>query len=229
MKIIMMQDVPHLGEEGDIRDVANGYARNYLFPKKYAVPYNEHYLHILEQRRNTIEKRKEEKRHEASSIKQKLEQEQLEFVHAAGENGKLFGSITNGHIAEELEKRGYQIEKKRIIVPDHSIKQTGEYKIKIKLYEAEEAEIKLSVKAQEKIQGKSKDKAAKKGKDKTREKSKTKADVKADDKATGKAEEKTDVKADDKAAGKAEEKDDAKAKTKADEEALQKDQEKIKE
>jgi len=145
----MMQDVKHLGEEGDICDVAIGYARNYLFPKKYAVPYNDHYMHILEQRRKTIEKRKEEKRLVASGLKEKLEQEQIEFIHAAGENGKLFGAITNGHIAEELEKRGYQIEKKRINVPDNHIKQIGDYKIKIKLYENEEAEIKLSVKAQE--------------------------------------------------------------------------------
>jgi large subunit ribosomal protein L9 len=151
VKIIMMQDVPYLGEEGDIREVANGYARNYLFPKKYAVPHNDHYLHILEQRRTSIEKRKEEKRQEASGLKEKLEQEQLEFIHAAGENGKLFGSITNGHIAEELEKRGFKIEKKRIIVPDHTIKQIGDYKIKIKLYDTEEAEIKLSVKAQDKV------------------------------------------------------------------------------
>jgi large subunit ribosomal protein L9 len=149
MKIIIMKDVPHLGEEGDIREVARGYARNFLFPKKLAVPYNDHSLHILDQRKHAIVKRKEEKRQAASSLKEKLEQEQLEFIHAAGENGKLFGSITSGHLADELEKRGYDIEKKRIIVPDHTIKQVGEYKIKIKLYENEEAEIKVGVKPQE--------------------------------------------------------------------------------
>jgi large subunit ribosomal protein L9 len=149
MKIIIMQDIPHLGEEGDIREVARGYARNFLFPKKLAVPYNPHSLHILEQRQNVIAKRKQEKREAASGLKEKLEQEQLEFVHAAGENGKLFGAITGANVAEELEKRGFQIEKKRISVPDHTIKQVGEYKIKIRLYENEEAEIKVSVKAQE--------------------------------------------------------------------------------
>ncbi|MBN1797300.1 MAG: 50S ribosomal protein L9 [Spirochaetales bacterium] len=211
MKIIMMHDVPHLGEEGDIREVTNGYARNYLFPKKYAVPYNDHYLHILEQRSKTIEKRKQEKRLEASGVKEKLEQEQLEFIYAAGENGKLFGSITNGHIAEELEKRGYQIEKKRIFVPDHTIKQIGDYKIKIKLYENEEAEIKLSVKAQENTQEKTKGKVKEKAGKKVKEKAEVKAEEKVKEKAEVKAEEKVKEKAEVKSKEKADEKTQEKA------------------
>ena len=149
MKIIIMKDIPHLGEEGDIREVANGYARNYLFPRKLAVPYDKASLHIIEQRHKAFAKRKQEKRIEANSLKEKLEQVEIVFTYPAGENGKLFGSITGGHIADELAKIGFQIEKKRIIVPDHHIKLIGNYKIKIKLYESEEAEIKVVVKAEE--------------------------------------------------------------------------------
>jgi large subunit ribosomal protein L9 len=149
MKVIVMKDVPHLGEEGDIREVATGYARNYLLPKKLAVLYDKASLHIITQKRKAFEKKKEEKRTAATSLKEKLEQVEIAFVHPAGENGKLFGAITGGHIADELAKQGFQIEKKKIIIPDHHIKLTGNYKIRIKLYENEEAEIKVSVTAEE--------------------------------------------------------------------------------
>jgi large subunit ribosomal protein L9 len=149
MKIIIMKDVPHLGEEGDIREVANGYARNYLLPKKLAVPYNKASLHIITQKHKVFEKKKQEKRIEAKSLREKLDQVEIVFSYPAGENRKLFGSITGGHIAEELVKQGFQIEKKKIIVPDHHIKLLGNYKIRIRLYENEEAEIKVIVKAEE--------------------------------------------------------------------------------
>jgi large subunit ribosomal protein L9 len=149
VKIIMNQDVTNLGEEGDIRDVAPGYARNFLFPRKLAVPYTSHYLTILNQKKRKIEKRKEEKRIQAQGMKDQIEKEEIVFALQAGENGKLFGSITNGQIAEELQKRGYSVERKRIEVPDHHLKMVGEYTIKVKLYGDEEAELKVSVKALE--------------------------------------------------------------------------------
>lgn len=149
MKIIMSKDVLNLGEEGDVCDVAPGYARNFLFPRKLAVPYNKHNLTILGQRKKTIEKKKEEKRVNAQGMKTKIENEQVVFILPAGENGKLFGSITNGHIAEELQKKGYAIEKKKIEVPDHHIKMVGNYTIVVKLYESEQAELKVTIQALE--------------------------------------------------------------------------------
>ncbi len=149
VKIIMNQDVLNLGEEGDIRDVAPGYARNFLFPRKLAVPYTSHFLTILNQKKRKIEKRKEEKRVQAQGMKEQIQKEEIVFTLQAGENGRLFGSITNGQIAEELQKRGYVIERKRIEVPDHHLKMIGEYSIKVKLYGEEEAALKVSVKALE--------------------------------------------------------------------------------
>jgi large subunit ribosomal protein L9 len=146
VKIIMNQDVMNVGEEGDICEVSSGYARNYLYPQKLAVPVSKHALDILNQRKNAIEKRKLEKRTQAQGIKDRLEHEALVFHVQSGEHGKLFGSITNGHIAEELQKRGYSIEKKKIEVPEHHIKALGDYTIKVKLYGTEEANFKVTVK-----------------------------------------------------------------------------------
>ena len=151
MKVILNHDIAGLGEEGDVRDVTTGYARNYLIPKKFALPYTKHNLTQLESRRAAIEQRKEEKRREAMSIKERLESEELTFAMPAGESGKLFGSVNNAMVVQELEKRGYTIEKKRIEVPEHNIRMVGNYTVKVKLYGTEEAHIKVLVEAAEQI------------------------------------------------------------------------------
>ncbi len=145
MKVILNEDLLNLGEEGDVKDVANGYARNYLFPKKLAVPYTRQNIQTLERTRTAIEARKEVKRKEAFGLKEKLDTEELTFRMTAAESGKLFGSVTSSLIAEELVKRGYDIERKRIDVPGDHIRSIGEYQIRIKLYGQEEAHIKVTV------------------------------------------------------------------------------------
>ncbi|HET6449685.1 MAG TPA: 50S ribosomal protein L9 [Spirochaetia bacterium] len=145
MKVILNQDVTGLGEEGDIKDVADGYARNFLLPKKLAVPHTREFLVMLEHKRAAIEKRKEAKRLEAAGLKERLEAEEIRFSVPAGENGKLFGSVNNVNVATELEKKGFAIEKKRIEIPDHAIRSVGTYKVRIRLYDKEEAMIKLVV------------------------------------------------------------------------------------
>lgn len=147
MKIILSHDVSGLGEEGDVREVAGGYARNFLIPKKMAVAYSRQNLQELEHRRAGIEKRKDEKRREAMGLKERLESEEIQFTMPAGENGKLFGSVNNATIVQELEKRGYSVEKKRVEVPDHHIRMVGAYTVRIKLYGNEEAELKVNVEA----------------------------------------------------------------------------------
>jgi large subunit ribosomal protein L9 len=145
MKVILNQDVIGLGEEGDIKDVASGYARNFLLPKKLAVPHTREFLATLEHKRASIEKRKSEKRLEAAGLKERLEAEEIRFSVPAGENGKLFGSVNNTNVSVELEKRGYTIEKKRIEIPEHTIRSVGTFKIRIRLYDKEEAVVKLIV------------------------------------------------------------------------------------
>jgi large subunit ribosomal protein L9 len=147
MKIILNQDVVGLGEEGDIREVANGYARNYLLPRKLAVQHNRQNLAQFTSHKSAIEGRKEEKRKEAMGLKERLEAEELQFSMPAGESGKLFGSVTNALIGAELEKRGFTLERKRIEVPEHHIRQTGSFTVKVKLYGNEEAALKVVVEA----------------------------------------------------------------------------------
>jgi len=147
MKVILKQDLSNLGEEGDIKVVADGYGRNYLIPKGIAVSYTKANIEIFKQKKNTIEAKKETKRKEALSLKDKLAGEAITFEMPVGENGKLFGAITSANIVEELAKSGISVERKKIEVPEHSIKVVGEYIVKVKLYAGEAADLKVIVKA----------------------------------------------------------------------------------
>jgi large subunit ribosomal protein L9 len=145
VKVILNTDVINLGEEGDVRDVADGYARNFLIPHKLAVPYNKQFLQQFEHKKEAIENRKEEKRKTALGLKEQLQAEELVFRMSASESGKLFGSVSAAMIAEELEKRGYGIERRRIEIPGDHIRSTGEFQAKVKLYGQEEVLIKVTV------------------------------------------------------------------------------------
>jgi large subunit ribosomal protein L9 len=149
MKVILNVDVKSLGEEGDVKNVANGYARNFLLPRNLAVPYNEATVLMFEARRAEIEARKEQKRKDSASLKEKLEGTTVEIVMPAGANGKLFGAVSANVISEALAKLGFEIERKRIDIPGSAIKSVGNYKAVIKLYEAQTAEVHIVVKAQE--------------------------------------------------------------------------------
>ncbi|MDR2782805.1 MAG: 50S ribosomal protein L9 [Treponema sp.] len=148
MKVILNKDLATLGEEGDVRDVARGYFRNYLFPRGLAVPYNDKTVKIFEARKDEIAARKAEKRKEAASLKEKLEALNLVLTMPAGANGKLYGAVTSQTICEEIAKQGFQFERKRIELPGNSFKSVGKYKITIRLYEGAVAELPLTVKAQ---------------------------------------------------------------------------------
>ena len=173
MKVILNVDVKSLGEEGDVKNVANGYARNFLLPRNLAVPYNDATVMIFEARKAEIEARKEQKRKDSASLKEKLEALTLELVMPAAANGKLFGAVTSNVVVEALAKQGFEIERKKIEIPGSTIKQVGHYKATIKLYEAQTAEVQLIVKPQEDA----------------------KAEPKAEKKAAPKAEEAAEVKA----------------------------------
>lgn len=148
MKVILNDDVKHLGEMGDVKTVANGYARNYLFPRSLALPYNDVTVAWFESRKEEIEARKEAKRADSASLKEKLSAHTVTIVMAAGQNGKLYGAVTAQTIAEALAKDGFEIERKRIDVPGLTIKSVGKYTVTVRLYEAQTAEFPLIVEAQ---------------------------------------------------------------------------------
>jgi len=149
MKVILNKDLATLGEEGDVKEVAKGYARNYLFPRGIALPYTPRMIKVIEGRRAEIEARKEQKRLDARGLKEKLDSFELSLTMPAGANGKLYGAVTNQTVADELSKNGFQIERKRIELAGNGFKSVGKYKAIIKLYENQSAEITVTIIAQE--------------------------------------------------------------------------------
>jgi large subunit ribosomal protein L9 len=148
MKVILNKDHAPLGEEGDVKDVARGYARNFLFPRDIALPYNEKTVKLFESRKEEIEARKAEKRKDAAGLKERLEALELSVSMPAGANGKLYGAVTSQTVMDELVKQGFQIERKRIELQGTSFKSVGKYKVIIKLYESAAAELSITVQRQ---------------------------------------------------------------------------------
>jgi len=149
MKVILNKDLPTLGEEGDVKEVAKGYARNYLFPKGIALPYTPQMIKLIESRRAEIEARKEQKRNDAAGLREKLANLELSIAMPAGANGRLYGAVTNQTVADELAKSGFQIERKRIELAGTGFKSVGKYKALIKLYENQSTEITITITALE--------------------------------------------------------------------------------
>ncbi|MBO4509629.1 MAG: 50S ribosomal protein L9 [Spirochaetaceae bacterium] len=149
MKVILNADIKHLGEEGDVKLVAAGYARNYLFPRNLALPYNDTTVAYFESKKEEIEARKAQKRADSASLKEKLDALTLVIKMPAGANGKLYGAVTNLSVAEALAKEGYDIERKRIEVPGSTVKMVGKFVAHVRLYEAAVADVTVSVEAQE--------------------------------------------------------------------------------
>lgn len=147
MKVILNQDIPSIGEEGDIADVARGYARNYLIPKRMVLPYTSDALAMIDSRRETIEARRAEKTKLAQDVKTRLETEALDITMPAGDRGRLFGSVTSATIAEALAAKGIDVERKRIDIPEKTIKTTGTAYVRVRLYGDEEAELRVNVSA----------------------------------------------------------------------------------
>lgn len=149
MKIILNQDVPNLGEIGDVKEVAPGFARNFLLPRNLATAYNARNVQLFEKKKTEIDAMKEAKRAASTSLKDKIEAEDLSVTMPAGANGKLYGAVNNATVADELLKKGIEVDRKKIEVPGRAIKSVGHYKILVRLYEKEEALLKLTVIGQE--------------------------------------------------------------------------------
>jgi large subunit ribosomal protein L9 len=149
MKVILNKDLSTLGEEGDVKDVARGYARNYLFPRGIALPYTPKTIKLFEARKEEIEAKKAQKRQDAMGLKERLENLEITLTMPAGANGKLYGAVTSQTVADELTKQGFQIERKRIDLATAGIKNAGKYKGVIRLYESSHAEIQIVIIGQE--------------------------------------------------------------------------------
>ena len=145
MKVILTQDIKGVGKKDEIINANDGYARNFLFQKKMAVEANAQNMSLLQGRKDSANFKKEQDKEKANEIKDKLSKIMLTIKVKAGENGKIFGSITSKEISTEL-KNQYKIEidKKKINLKE-PIKEIGEYNIKIKLYEGIIGKLKINI------------------------------------------------------------------------------------
>jgi|LSQX01.1.fsa_nt_gb large subunit ribosomal protein L9 len=144
MKVILKEDVKNLGSKGDVVNVSDGYARNYLIPRGLAEIATEGGLKQLQMQEKAREKRKLEEAAEAKEIAAKLEKEKFVIKVKAGEGGRLFGSVTTKDIADVVKKAGYNIDKRKIELSEN-IKSLGLHKIKVKLYEDITADLTIQV------------------------------------------------------------------------------------
>lgn len=144
MKVILVKDVPGLGEEGDTRDVAPGYARNYLFPKGFATEDTVFNRNRMKEQRKRIELGKVKKREDAQKLAEELSALSLSISAAVAKNDRLFGAVHEADIQKALSEQGYTIEKKNIQLSE-PIKAIGVYKVPVKIYEKVKAELKVWV------------------------------------------------------------------------------------
>jgi large subunit ribosomal protein L9 len=145
MQVILMEKVANLGELGDVVKVKDGFARNFLIPHgkaKRATPDN---LKAFESRRAELEKAQADVLGKAQERGAKLEGLTIQITQKAGPDGRLFGSVTNYDVVEELKKQGHEVERSMIRMPQGPLKQVGEYPLQIALHSDVTATVKVSV------------------------------------------------------------------------------------
>ncbi len=144
MEVILRQDIEKLGSRGQIVNVADGYARNYLLPRKLAVPATEANKKIVEQERLAALRREAREKAEAEELARMLAGVTVTLREKAGEHDQLFGSVTALHIAQALAQQNFRIDRRKIQL-EHPIKQLGEYRVPIRLHREVTVEITVQV------------------------------------------------------------------------------------
>ena len=145
MKVILTQDVKSLGKKGQVIEASDGYARNFLLPKKMAVLADAANMNELKTKQEANKYKKDMSMAAAKEVSEKMKNFQITFKLKAGENGKIFGSVTSKDIADELNKKYYvEVDKKKVMLND-AIKNLGTYNVEIKLFEGISGTLKVNV------------------------------------------------------------------------------------
>src|SRR5438128_2582832 len=147
MEIILRETIENLGRAGQVVKVADGYARNYLLPRKLAYPATAGNRKVIEFERQSLLRREARQTDDAEKLKTMLDAVEIVIRRKVGEQKALYGSVTNSDVADALEAKGFQIEKRKIHMDDH-IKMLGEYSIPIRLFKDVTAHVKLKVEAE---------------------------------------------------------------------------------
>ena len=144
MKVILQKDIPNLGEAGDIKEVAGGYARNFLLPKKLVLVANDSSQKAAVHQRKLIKIKKDKRKKQSETLMETLAGLDIQIGAQVGEEEKLFGSVTSMDIARKLKDLGHEIDRRKIHL-EEPIKKVGEYEVPVKLDEGVAAKLKVTV------------------------------------------------------------------------------------
>jgi large subunit ribosomal protein L9 len=144
MEVILKEDVANLGHRGDVVKVADGYGRNFLLPRKLALQATAANKAVIEQMKAAAARRSATEKVQAEALLAQLEPVVLTFTRKSGENGHLFGSVTSADIAAELAAKGFEIDRRKIVLGD-AIKSLGNHEISVKLHKEVTAHVKVKV------------------------------------------------------------------------------------
>jgi large subunit ribosomal protein L9 len=145
MEVILKEDVNKLGHRGDVVKVADGYGRNYLLPEKLAIEATAANKAVIEQMKASAVRKSAKEKVDADALAQQLNTVELVFERKVGENDHLFGSVTSGDIAHELEAKGFTIDRRKISL-EEPLKTIGEYHVPVKLHREVTSHVKVTVK-----------------------------------------------------------------------------------
>ena len=144
MEVILRDHVDNVGKRGDVVKVADGYARNYLLPRKLALPATDANKHWIARERKISEAREGEERVAAEALAERLVALDLHVSRKVGDNDAMYGSVTNADIADLLKEKGFDIDRRKILLPD-AIRTIGESHVPVKLHRDVTAQLKLTV------------------------------------------------------------------------------------
>ncbi|HEY5039935.1 MAG TPA: 50S ribosomal protein L9 [bacterium] len=133
MKVLLKQDVKKIGKKGELLEVKEGYARNFLIPNGLAIEAIGGAMKQVEEQNKAKERHKAKEKGEASALADKMQKVSIVLKHKAGEEGRLFGSITAAEIADALKPKGFEVDKKKIVL-EEPIRLVGQYSVKLKLH-----------------------------------------------------------------------------------------------
>ena len=144
MKVILTEEIHGLGVRGDVVNVRDGYARNYLLPKNFARVATDGNLKVVEQQRKKWEELTNKERSEAEQLAAKISEIKLQITKKVGDTGTLYGSVTNVEIADALAEQGIEIDKRRIELAE-AIKTPGVHEANVRVYSGVEAKLEVEV------------------------------------------------------------------------------------
>jgi large subunit ribosomal protein L9 len=144
MEIILRDHVEHVGKRGDVVKVADGYARNYLLPKKLALPATEANKNWIARERKISEAREWEERVAAEALAERLVALDLQLARKVGDNDTMYGSVTNADIADLIKEKGFDVDRRKILLPD-PLRTLGEALVPVKLHRDVTAQLKITI------------------------------------------------------------------------------------